>query len=306
VSLQTNVGEGKQNSGEMPVRKPTAGSSPTYPQQERFQEIILRARKGWHPIDIGELWKGRELFGFLVWRDISIRYKQTFLGGLWAILQPLLAMLVFTVFFNRLAGIQGDGVPYPLFAYSGLLLWTFFANSIAASSNSLVGNQVLVSKVYFPRVFIPIASIGAIVLDLGVGFLILVPMLFFYKWTFSLSILWLPLYVLGTFLAASGLGLFLSALNVSFRDVKYVVPYFTQMGIFVTPVIYPLRYVPDRYRLLLALNPMAGMISGFRAALLGQPTNWTLVWTSFVISIILFFAGLYLFQRMERRFADII
>jgi len=306
VSLQADVGEEKQNSGEMPVRTPAVGSSPTYPQPVRFQEIILRARKGWQPVDISELWRGRELFGILVWRDISIRYKQTFLGGLWAILQPLLAMLVFTVFFNRLAGIQGDGVPYPLFAYSGLLLWTFFANSITASSNSLVGNQVLVSKVYFPRVFIPIASIGAIVLDLGVGFLILVPMLFFYKSTFSLSILWLPLYVLGTFLAASGLGMFLSALNVSFRDVKYVVPYFTQIGIFITPVIYPLRYIPDRYRLLLALNPMAGMISGFRTALLGQPTNWTLVWTSFAISISLFFAGLYLFQRMERRFADII
>ena len=270
------------------------------------QEIVLRARKGWQPVEFRELWSNRELFGFLVWRDISIRYKQTFLGGLWAVLQPLLAMLIFTVFFNRMAGIQGDGVPYPLFAYSGLILWTFFANSITASSNSLVGNQVLVSKVYFPRIFIPIAAIGAIVLDMAISFLILVPMMFYYKWHLSWSILYIPLFVAGTILAASGVGLFLSALNVSFRDVKYIVPYFTQIGIFVTPVIYPLRYVPERYRLLLALNPMSGMVSGFRTTLLGQATDWRLVGASLTISIILFLTGLFTFRRMERRFADII
>lgn len=306
MSLQANDDELKQYSRGSAIQTSPVGTTPTYPESVRPQEVVLRARKGWQPVDFGELWKGRELFGFLVWRDMSIRYKQTILGGLWAILQPLLAMLIFSVFFNRLAGIQGDGVPYPLFAYSGLLLWTFFANSISVSSNSLVGNQFLISKIYFPRIFIPIASIGAIVLDLGVGFLILLPMMFFYRWPLSASILWLPLYVLGTILAASGLGLFLSAMNVSFRDVKYVVPYFTQIGIFVTPVIYPLGYVPYRYRWLLALNPMAGMISGFRAALLGQPTNWTLVWTSLIGSAVLFLAGLFVFQRMERRFADII
>lgn len=269
-------------------------------------ETILRAHKGWQPLDFDELWRGRELFGYLVWRDISIRYKQTMLGGLWAILQPLLAMLIFTVFFNRLAGIQGDGVPYPLFAYAGLLLWTFFANSIIASSNSLVGNAVLISKVYFPRIFIPMASIGAILMDLAVGFLLLIPMMFYYKWHFSVTILLLPIFVVGALLAASGLGLMLSSMNVRFRDVKYVVPYFTQIGMFVSPVIYPLRYVPARYRLLLGLNPMTGMISGFRAAVLGQQIGWNTVWTSLAVSVLIFVMGLFVFRRMERRFADII
>lgn len=270
------------------------------------EEIVLRARKGWQPIDFGELWRGRELFGYLVWRDISIRYKQTLLGGLWAILQPLLAMVIFTVFFNRLAGIQGDGVPYPLFAYSGLVLWTFFANSISGSSNSLVGNQVLVSKVYFPRIFIPLATIGAIVLDLFVGFLLLVPMMIHYRWPPAITMIYMPIFILGTALAGSGIGLILSALNVRFRDVKYVVPYFTQIGMFVSPVIYPLRYVPAKYRLLLGLNPMTGMITGFRNSLLGQETNWDLVWTSLGVSSLLFITGLFIFRRMERRFADII
>jgi lipopolysaccharide transport system permease protein len=304
VSVQSEF-EGLETREDGLVSAPLAGRL-AKGSEAPFQETVLRAHKGWQPIDLGELWRGRELFGFLVWRDISIRYKQTLLGGLWAILQPLLAMLIFTIFFNRLAGIQGDGVPYPLFAYSGLVLWTFFANSITASSNSLVGNQVLVSKVYFPRIFIPLASIGAIALDLAVGFLLLIPMMIYYKWHIGLSMVFLPLFVFGTLLAASGLGLILSSMNVRFRDVKYVVPYFTQIGLFVSPVIYPLRYVPDRYRILLALNPMTGMISGFRAAVLGQPANWSLVWTSLGVSVGLFTMGLFVFRRMERRFADII
>lgn len=270
------------------------------------EEIVLKPHRGWNPVDWAELWRGRELFGFLIWRDITIRYKQTFLGGLWAVLQPLLAMLIFTVFFNRLGGIHGNGIPYPLFAYSGLVLWTFFANAISMSSNSLVGNQVLVSKVYFPRLFIPLASIGAILLDLGIGLLIALPMQFYYRWPVTPSVLLLPAYIIGTAIAASGLGLFLSALNVRFRDVKYVVPYFTQIGIFVTPVIYPLDYVPQKYRIFLMLNPMAGLISGFRAALLGRATDWSLVGVSVIESVALLALGLIVFQQMERRFADII
>ncbi len=269
-------------------------------------DLVLQPRSGWEGVDLTELWRGRELFSLLVWRDISIRYKQTLLGGLWAILQPLIAMLIFTIFFGRVAGIRDSSIPYPLFAYSGLLLWTFFANSVTASSNSLVGNQVLVSKVYFPRLFIPLASMGAILLDLCTGFLLVVPMLLVYKWPLSASMLLLPAFVLGTFLAAGGLGLFLSALNVRFRDVKYVVPYFVQIGLFVSPVIYPLRYVPQRYRFFLDLNPMTGMISGFRSCLLGQPIEWSLAGISFALCTALFVVGLFLFRRMERRFADII
>jgi lipopolysaccharide transport system permease protein len=269
-------------------------------------ELVLKPRKGWQAIDLGEMWSTRELFNFLIWRDVKVRYKQTLLGGLWAVLQPLLAMLIFTIFFNRLAGIGTDGPPYPLFAYTGLVLWTFFSNSISMASNSLVGNQVLVSKVYFPRVFIPLASIGALLLDLVVSILLLVVLMFWYHWHVTAALVWSPLYVIGTILAAAGLGLILSGLNVRFRDVKYAVPFLIQMGLFVSPVIYPLRYVPPRFRLLMGLNPMAGMIGGFRASVIGGDMDWPLVWISFATSVVLFVGGLYIFRRMERRFADII
>jgi lipopolysaccharide transport system permease protein len=269
-------------------------------------ELILKPHSGWQPIDLQELWSRRELLRFLIWRDIKIRYKQTIFGGAWAVLQPLLPMIIFTLFFNRLAGIQTDGAPYPLFTYSGLVLWTFFANSISISSNSLVGNQALVSKVYFPRVFIPMASIGALLLDLVIAVLLLFALMAYYGWPLSLNCMFMPFYVLGTVLASSGLGLILSALNVRFRDVKYAVPFFVQMGLFVSPVIYPLSYIPARYQLLLGLNPMSGMIIGFRHSLLGEPIDWALVALSAVTAIALFTAGLFIFRRTERRFADII
>jgi lipopolysaccharide transport system permease protein len=269
-------------------------------------EFLIEPHKGWQPIDLREIYRSRELFGFLIWRDIKIRYKQTLLGGLWAVFQPLMAMLIFTLFFNRLAGIRTDGPPYPLFAFSGLVLWTFFANSVSMSSNSLVGNQVLVSKIYFPRIFIPMASIGALVLDFVIGLLLLFVMMIYYRWSVVSGALLIPIYLLGTLLAASGLGLILSALNVHYRDVKYAVPFFIQMGLFVSPVIYPLQYVPARYRLLLGFNPMSGMIVGFRHSLLGGPTDWPLVLASLGTSVFLFLAGLFIFRRMERRFADII
>jgi len=269
-------------------------------------ELLLKPQKGWRPIDLGELWQGRETFWFLVWRDIKIRYKQTLLGGLWAVLQPFLAMLIFSVFFNRFAGIVSDGVPYPLFAYAGLILWTFFSNSVTVSGSSLVGNQILVSKIYFPRMFIPLAGIAALLLDLFVSLAVLVALMVFYRRPLAASVLWLPLFLLGTVIAASGLGLLLSALNVRFRDVKYAVPFLLQMGLFVTPVIYPLRYVPVRYRLLLQLNPMTGMVEGFRSAALGGQTNWGPVCVSLVVSALLFIVSLFIFRRMERQFADVI
>jgi lipopolysaccharide transport system permease protein len=269
-------------------------------------EIILKPHSGWQPIDLEEFWSRRELLRFLVWRDIKIRYKQTFFGGAWALLQPLLPMIIFTLFFNRLAGIETDGPPYPLFTYSGLVLWTFFANAVSLSSNSLVGNQALVSKVYFPRVFIPLASIGALLLDLIIGIMLLFLMMAYYGWPPSPAIVFAPLYLIGVLLASTGLGLILSAMNVRFRDVKYAVPFFIQMGLFVSPVIYPLHYIPSQYQLLLGLNPMTGMIIGFRNSLLGSPTDWALVALSGVTAIILCVAGLFIFRRTERRFADII
>jgi lipopolysaccharide transport system permease protein len=269
-------------------------------------EVTLKPRSGWQPIDLRELWLARELFAFLVWRDIKIRYRQTVLGGLWAVLQPLLAMLIFTFFFNRLVGIKADGPPYALFAYTGLVLWTFFANAVSMSSNSLVGNQVLVSKVYFPRIFIPTASIAALVLDLLVGLVLLGVLLIYFRWPPAIGVVLFPIYIVGTALAAGGLGCALSALNVRFRDVKYVVPFLIQMGLFVSAVIYPLSYVPARYQLLLALNPMVGLIEGFRCAILGGQISWQLVGISFTSSLLLFVCGVLLFCRMERQFADII
>ncbi len=269
-------------------------------------ELVLKPRKGWQPIELGEIWQYRQLFGFLVWRDIKIRYRQTVLGGLWAILQPLLAMLVFTFFFHRLTGIASGGPPYPLFAYAGLAAWTFFANAVGTASNSLVGNQVLISKIYFPRILIPLGAIGALLADLLISLLLMGALMVYYRWPLTWSVAWLPVFVLAGLLAASGLGLILSAANVSFRDIKYAVPFFLQMGLFVTPVIYPLDYIPARFQLLMGLNPMTGIVIGVRHALLGTPVRWDLVGISLVVSAVLLVTGLFVFRRMEYRFADII
>jgi lipopolysaccharide transport system permease protein len=269
-------------------------------------ELVIKPRRGWQPIDIPEVIQYRELLGFLVWRDIKIRYRQTVLGALWAILQPLIGMVIFTLVFNRMAGVHSDGPPYPLFAFAGLIPWTFFSNGVSTSSNSLIGNQQLVSKVYFPRIFIPLGSIAALLIDVGLSTIILFFMMMRYHWPVTAQIAWLPLFVLAAFLATGGIGLFLSALNVSFRDVKYAVPFVIQMGIFVTPVIYPIRYIPARWQTLAGLNPMAGIVLGFRAAVLGGSVPWGLIEVSLAMSVLLFILGLLIFRRMERRFADLI
>lgn len=269
-------------------------------------ELVIEPRSGWQALDVREVVRFRELLGFLVWRDIKIRYRQTVLGALWAILQPLVGMTIFTVVFNRMAGVHSDGPPYPLFAFAGLVPWTFFANAVSTSSNSLIANQQLVSKIYFPRIFIPLGAIAALLVDLSLSVVILFIMMLKYHWAVTYQIFWLPIFVLAAFLAASGLGLALSAVNVSFRDVKYAVPFLIQMGIFVTPVIYPIRYIPARWQALAGLNPMAGVVLGFRAAVLGSPAPWRVIEISLVVSILLFLAGLMIFRRMESRFADLI
>ena len=269
-------------------------------------EVIIRPRTGWQPLDLKEVFLYRELLAFLVWRDIKIRYRQTLLGGLWALLQPLIAMLIFTFVFHRLAGVKSDGPPYPLFAFAGLAPWTFFSTAVSQSSNSLVNNQTLVSKVYFPRIFIPLGAIGALLLDLGLSLALLFLLMFFYRWPVSARLFWLPAFVLAALLAASGIGLTLSALNVSFRDVKYAVPFLIQMGIFVTPVIYPIRYIPGHWTILMGLNPMAGVVMGFRYSLLGSAAPWPILALSLGVSFAAFIFGLLIFQRMERQFADII
>lgn len=269
-------------------------------------ELEIRPRSGWQPVDLHELWHYRELLGFLVWRDIAIRYRQTLLGSLWAVLQPMIGMLVFTLVFHRWAGIDGDGSPYPLFVYAGLLAWTFFANAVSFSSNSLVGNQALVSKVYFPRMLMPLGSLGAFLLDMLIGLLLLGGLLVYYGWPLSHQVVLFPVFVLGCVLAASGFSLILSALNVYFRDIKYAVPFFVQIGIFITPVFYPVAYIPDEYQGLAGLNPIAGMVEGFRYSLLGSDPHWILMGISLATCVGLFFAGLCIFRRMESRFADVI
>lgn len=269
-------------------------------------ELTIRARRGWQAVDSKELVLYRELLAFLIWRDIKIRYRQTLLGGLWAIIQPFLAMLIFSYVFNRLAHVQSDGPPYQLFAYAGLAPWTFFSTSVTQSSNSLLANHQLVSKVYFPRLFIPLGAVGALLLDLALSLGWFGAMMVYYHWPLTMAVFWLPLFLVAAFLTAAGTGLVLSALNVSFRDVKYAVPFLVQMGLFVTPVIYPMRYVPQRWHLLVGLNPMAGVVLGFRHALLGSPASWDIIGVSLVTSLVLFVFGLLVFRRMEIRFADVI
>lgn len=269
-------------------------------------ELLIKPRRGWQPIDLKELWAYRELLGFLIWRDIKVRYKQTILGGLWAILQPLIGTLVFGILFTTVAKIKTPGVPYPLFVYAGLVPWTFFAGALSLSSNSLIGSEQMIRKTYLPRVLIPMAAILGLVLDMLIGFALMGFLLAYYRFPLTLSVLWLPVCMLGAFLVAAGMGLILSALNVHYRDIKYVVPFFTQMAFFLTPVIYPLSSAPKSLKLLLGFNPMAGMEEGFRHVLLGSPVSANLLWISGAVSIGIFVLGLFVFRRMERTFADLI
>lgn len=269
-------------------------------------ETVIQPRKGWQPVDFRELWEYRELLGYLAWRDIQVRYKQTFLGAVWAILQPLIGMVVFGVLFQRVAGMRSDGSPYPLFVFAGLTLWTFFQNGVTLASNSLVGSDQMIRRIYFPRILVPLGQILAMVFDLLISLGFLAALMVYFHWPLSLKVVWLPVFLLGSCLATAGLGFILSALNVHYRDVKYAVPFFTQMLLFLTPVLYPIDRVPGKLRYLLSFNPMAGMVEGFRYALLGSPLSWSLVATSFVGAISMFVAGLFFIRRMESTFADVI
>jgi lipopolysaccharide transport system permease protein len=257
-------------------------------------------------LDLPDLWRYRELLYFLTWRDVKIRYKQTVLGAAWAIIQPLFAMILFTLIFGRLARVSSDGFPYPLFAYSGLLLWTFFANAVTNSGNSLVGSASLITKVYFPRLFIPAAAVAAGLLDLAIGCLLLIPMLFYYGIAISWNLLMLvPLVVLATILALS-VGMWMSALNVKYRDVRYALPFLIQLWLFASPVIYPSSIVPRKWKWLVALNPMTGVIEAFRSSLLGREFDWALLAISAALTLVLLFCAIYIFRRVEDSFADVI
>ncbi len=267
--------------------------------------VMIRPTNWGLAASLRDLWEYRELLYFLVWRDIKLRYKQTALGAAWAILQPFLSMVVFSILFGRLARIPSDGLPYPVFAYAALLPWQFFAHALTESSNSLVSNQALITKVYFPRLAIPMATVLAGVMDFAVAFVILLALMFYYGIAPTMAALTLPLFLLLAILTALAVSLWLSVLNVKYRDVRYTVPFLTQFWMFASPVVYPSTLIPGQWRLLYGLNPMVGVIDGFRWALLGkgEGPGWMLV-VSVLAVLLLLVGGLFYFASAERTFAD--
>lgn len=268
--------------------------------------VSIRAGRRWAPLDFKSLWAYRELLYFLTWRDVKVRYKQTLIGAAWAIIQPLFTMIIFTLFFGKLAGVPSDGIPYPIFAYAGLLPWTFFSNAVNSSSNSLVGSANLITKVYFPRVIIPGAAVTAGLVDFAVAFIILIALMIWYKVQLTTGMLLLPLLILLITLLALGVGMFMSALNVKYRDIRYALPFAIQMLMFASPIIYPSSMVPQPWRRLLVINPLAGIIEGFRSALFGLPIKWSsLAWSAAFTLGLLIFSAFY-FRNTERTFADVV
>jgi lipopolysaccharide transport system permease protein len=268
--------------------------------------ITIRASKPWSSLQLRSLWSYRELLYFLVWRDIKVRYKQTLLGVTWAIIQPLTMMLIFTFFFSKLARIPTEGVPSAAFYYTGLSLWTFFAGAVSYAANSLIGNTNLITKVYFPRLIIPSAAVGAGLIDLAISSVLLIALLIYYGFfiTWELVLL-LPISILVTTLAL-GVGILFSALNTKYRDVRYALPFLLQVWMFISPIIYPSSLVPEGWRWALALNPLTGIIEAYRAALFGRPLNeWMLVY-SIVSTLLILLVAAYTFRRMEKSFAEVI
>jgi lipopolysaccharide transport system permease protein len=269
--------------------------------------LLIRPSRGWAALDLADLWQYRELIYFLTWRDIKVRYKQTALGAAWAIIQPFFTMVAFSIFFGHLAGIPSDGLPYPIFAYCALLPWQLFAHALTESSNSLVANERLITKVYFPRLVVPISAVLAGLLDFLVAFVVLIGMMMYYHIRPTAAVWTVPLFLLLAVGAALGVGLWLSALNVQYRDVRYTIPFLTQFWLFLTPVAYPSTLVPVSWRALYGLNPMAGVVEGFRWALLGKTEGpGALLAVSVTIVVLVLVGGLYYFQRMENTFADVV
>jgi len=269
---------------------------------------IIRPTRGWVSLRLHEIWEFRELLYFLLWRDLKVRYKQTALGCAWAIVQPFLTMVVFSLFFGKLAHVPSDGIPYPIFVYTALVPWTFFANGLNQSSNSLVGSAHLITKVYFPRLTIPLASVVSGVIDFAIAFVVLVLMMFYYDIPITLRALWMPVFFLLAMMSALGVGLWLSAINVKFRDVKYVLPFLIQFWMFATPNAYPSSLLSQPWRTYYGINPMVGVVEGFRWSLLGSkasaPGSMTLV--SFFVAVVLLISGSFYFRKMEKTFADVV
>lgn len=268
---------------------------------------IIKKRSGLVAIDFRELWKYRELFWFLAMRDVLVRYKQTAIGIAWAILQPLFTMVIFSLIFGRLAKLPSGGVPYPILIFAALLPWQFFAHSMSASGRSVVGSTSIITKIYFPRLVIPVSAVISGMIDFCISFLILAGMMFWYRLVPNFNIIYLPFFVLFAFIAALSVGLWLSALNVEFRDVFYIVPFLVQAGQYISPVAYSSSVIPEKWKLVYSLNPMAGVIDGFRWSILGTTApNWLGICISGISVMIILISGLFYFRKMEKTFADII
>jgi len=268
---------------------------------------VITPPSGWAPVDFRELWAFRELLYFLVLRNVKVKYKQTIIGIAWAVLQPLVAMLVFTLFFGKLAKLPSDGLPYSIFAFIGLLPWTYFATALQFSSTSLVTDSQLVKKIYFPRALLPASTSVAALLDLAIATVFLLVLLRFYGFHLMARMVWLPFFVMLAFVTAFGFGLWLSAINVKYRDVQYTVPFLIQIWFFLTPVVYPSSMIPERLRFLLGLNPMAAVTEGFRWALVNKPfPSAPMMLVSTLVAAAVLASGLYYFRRMENEFADVL
>ncbi len=269
--------------------------------------LRIEASTGWVSLGLRELWQYRELLSFLVWRDLKVRYKQTALGVAWAIIQPLLSMVIFSLFFGRLAKMPSDNIPYPLFSYTGLVVWAYFSHALTQSSTSLVGSANLIKKIYFPRLAIPVSAVLSGVVDFGLAFLVLLGMMFYYGILPTWNSVWLPLFLLLGIVTALGVGVWLSAINVQYRDVPHTLPFITQFWMFATPIVYPSSLLPEPWRAVYGINPMAGVVEGFRWALLGTNTApGPIILVSAAAAVALLVSGALYFRRMERSFADVI
>jgi len=290
----------------MNVETTTAETAGPGVQEAPVPTIIIRPPRKWVPVDFNELWEYRELLYFFTWRDVKLRYKQTGLGIAWAIIQPLFLMVVFSLFFGGLAKIPSDGIPYPLFSLAALLPWTLFAEGMTRSTISMVSNAGIMTKVYFPRLIMPVASIMSPLVDFCFAFGILIMMMAYYGFVPTINVIFLPLLVIFAMMTSLAVGLWLSALNVKYRDFQYTVPFLIQIWMFASPVVYPASMVPEQLRFLYALNPMTGVIEGFRWALLGTNPPTLMIFISFVVVIALLVSGVFYFRRMEQYFADIV
>jgi lipopolysaccharide transport system permease protein len=277
------------------------------PESNVTHTMRIEPSRGWVSLKLGELWEYRELLYFLIWRDIKVRYKQTVLGASWAIIQPLFTMVVFSLFFGQLGKMPSDGIPYPIFSFAALVPWTFFANGLGQSSNSLVGSSNLITKVYFPRLVVPLSAVLSGVVDFLIAFVVLLGMMLLFGIVPTLNVVWLPLFFLLALITSLGVGLWFSALNVEFRDVRYVITFVTQLWLFATPIAYPSSMLPEPWRTIYGLNPMAGVVEGFRWALLGtNSAPGPIIAVSSVMALVILVTGAFYFRRMERTFADFV